>query len=131
MANVGIVLISHSVQIASGVKELIQQVIQEVPIELAAGTEDGRIGTTIEKISSAIDAANKGDGVLLFYDLGSAKMNAEVVLEMLTDDQIVIAEAPIVEGSYIAAVEASMGKTMEEILETLWTGFPANDNNMK
>ena len=44
-------------------------------------------------------------------------MNAEMALEMLPEleGRITIADAPLVEGTYIAAVEAGMGKTLEEV----------------
>jgi dihydroxyacetone kinase DhaKLM complex PTS-EIIA-like component DhaM len=51
-------------------------------------------------------------------DLGSAVMSAEMVIEMLPDemrDRIIIANAPIVEGAILAAVEASMGKPLTEV----------------
>src|SRR5699024_8581120 len=95
LANVGIVIISHSIQIAEGVKTIIQQMVHDVTVETAGGTEDGHIGTSINKITAAIERADKQDGVLIFYDLGSAKMNAEVVLEMASRDDWRIMEAPI------------------------------------
>lgn len=123
MSGVGIVLISHSEKIVQGLKEIIRQVITEVPVEVAGGTEDGDIGTNIDKIMVALRKANHGEGVLVFYDLGSAKMNAEMALEMMEEENIVISEAPLVEGSYVAAVEASTGKKLADIVESLRLGF--------
>ncbi|MGX9929974.1 dihydroxyacetone kinase phosphoryl donor subunit DhaM [Virgibacillus salarius] len=123
MAYVGIVLISHSSKIAEGAKELIRQVIKDVPIETAGGTEDLEIGTSIEKINAAIEQANQGSGVLLFYDLGSAKMNAEMAIEMTDLKAIKLVEAPIVEGAYVAAVEAGMGKNLEDVYDSVIQAF--------
>lgn len=123
MAAVGLVLISHSQKIVSGLHDLIRQVITDVPIELAGGTEDGAIGTSVDKIMKAIQKADAGAGVLVFYDLGSAKMNAEMVAEMLETDQIIISEAPLVEGAYVAAVESNMGKSLEEVNEAVKKEF--------
>lgn len=119
MEYVGIVLISHSKKVAEGVKEIIQQVIRDVPVETAGGTDDGEIGTSIEKINRAIDRAYSSKGVLLFYDLGSAKMNAELAIELAKKEKIELVEAPLVEGSYVAAVESSIGKDLETIIETI------------
>lgn len=119
MEYVGIVLISHSKKVAEGVKEIIQQVIRDVPVETAGGTDDGEIGTSIEKINRAIDRAYSSKGVLLFYDLGSAKMNAELAIELVKKEKIELVEAPLVEGSYVAAVESSIGKDLETIIETI------------
>ncbi|WP_233880749.1 dihydroxyacetone kinase phosphoryl donor subunit DhaM [Virgibacillus halodenitrificans] len=123
MAYVGIVLISHSPKVVEGTKEIIRQVNQDVAIELAGGTDDNEIGTSIDKIREAINHADKGSGVLLLYDIGSAKMNAEIAIEMADGNNIKMAEAPIVEGAYVASVEAGMGKSIDEIITTLEKNF--------
>ncbi|MYL58113.1 PTS-dependent dihydroxyacetone kinase phosphotransferase subunit DhaM [Virgibacillus halodenitrificans] len=123
MAYVGIVLISHSPKVVEGTKEIIRQVNQDVAIELAGGTDDNEIGTSIDKILEAINHADMGSGVLLLYDIGSAKMNAEIAIEMAEGNNIKMVEAPIVEGAYVASVEAGMGKSVEEIITTLEKNF--------
>lgn len=123
MNYVGIVLISHSEKVVIGVKEIIRQVVTEVPVELAGGTDDGSIGTSIEKISTAIHRADQGEGVLLFYDLGSAKMNAELAMELADFKRVELVEAPLVEGAYVAAVEASIGNKHAEIIENIAISF--------
>ncbi|MFB4167872.1 dihydroxyacetone kinase phosphoryl donor subunit DhaM [Virgibacillus sp. JSM 102003] len=123
MSYVGIVLISHSNKVAEGIKDIIRQVIKEVPIEIAGGTDENDIGTSIEKIQLAIDRANSGNGVLLFYDIGSAKMNAEVALEMTEIDDIKIIEAPLLEGAYVAAVESGMGKDLNDVYYAIMKEF--------
>lgn len=123
MEYVGIVLISHSPKLVEGLCDIIRQVIHDVPIEIAGGTDDDEIGTSVEKIMTAIENANTGRGVLVFYDLGSAKMNAEVAIEMLDTTNTKIMEAPLVEGAYVAAVESNMGKTLEEVHQTIRTEF--------
>lgn len=123
MTTVGLVLISHSPKIVEGVKDIISQVVQNVPIELAGGTDDGEIGTSIEKIQAAIERANSEKGVLLIYDIGSAKMNAELAIEMSGAVNIQIAEVPLVEGAYVAAVESGMNKSLDEVKAAVEKGF--------
>lgn len=124
MTNVGIVLISHSSNIAEGAKELIEQVVKNVPVAAAGGTDTNEIGTNVEKILSAIDQVYSEAGVILFYDLGSAMMNAEVAIELEGKGNIRIAEnVPIVEGAYVGAVESGMGHGIEQILESLGKSF--------
>lgn len=123
MSEVGIVLVSHSAKVVEGVKEIIRQVITDVPIETAGGTDDEAIGTSVEKISAAIERAGQSHGVLLFYDLGSAKMNAELACEVTGKQNVIIAEAPLLEGAYVAAVEASIGKNIAEIVHNLSINF--------
>ncbi len=120
---VGIVLVSHSEKVVLGVKEIIRQVVRDVPIELAGGAEDGSIGTSVEKITFAIQQADQGAGVLVFYDLGSAKMNAELALELSELPQVDIVEAPLIEGAYVGAVEASIGKNKPEIIASIAISF--------
>lgn len=117
MSNVGIVFVSHSEQIALGLKELTTQAIQNVSIEAAGGTDDGEIGTNLEKILSAIDSVYSDKGVLILFDLGSALMNAEMAMELSGRENILIADAPLIEGGYVAAVESSMGRSLQEVLE--------------
>ncbi len=124
MTYVGIVLISHSEKVTIGLKEIIRQVIHEVPVEAAGGTEDGEIGTSIDKIKTAIQRADQDRGVLLFYDLGSAKMNAELAIELADLRRIQLVEAPLIEGAYVGAVEASIGKNIDEIIESIEQSFP-------
>lgn len=117
MTNVGIVLISHSAKVVEGIYDIITQMVPNVKVELAGGTDDGEIGTSVEKILQAIDRAHNEKGVLLFYDIGSALMNAELAVEMTDHENVAIAEAPLLEGAFVAAVEAGMGKTLEEVKE--------------
>jgi len=123
MANVGIVLISHSAKVVEGIKDIINQVNDTVSIALAGGTDDGEIGTSIEKIQTAIDSVSHDRGVLLVYDLGSAKMNAELAIEMGALEKVKILEAPILEGAYVAAVEAGMGKDLDEVVKAVEKNF--------
>ncbi|QKY69904.1 dihydroxyacetone kinase phosphoryl donor subunit DhaM [Lentibacillus sp. CBA3610] len=123
MAYVGIVLISHSPKIVDGTKDMIRQVIKDVPIETAGGTDENAVGTSIEKIQQAIDRANNGQGVLVFYDIGSAQMNAEMAAEMTEAVDVRIMEAPLVEGAYVAAVESGMAKNIKEVADAVTKAF--------
>ncbi|NFO88754.1 PTS-dependent dihydroxyacetone kinase phosphotransferase subunit DhaM [Clostridium botulinum] len=119
---VGIVIVSHSNFIAKGVREVALQMAPEVSIVDAGGTSDGRIGTDISKITSAIESVYSDSGVLVLFDLGSAFMNTEMAIEFLDDNirgKVEIIDAPLVEGAITAAIEASMDKSLAEIKEVL------------
>ena len=119
---VGIVLVSHSISLAQGVKEIAIQMAPDVKIETAGGTEDGRIGTDINKISDAINNVYSNDGVVILFDLGSALMNTEMAIEFFDEEMkgnIYILDAPITEGAVVAAVNASMNKGLDEIISEL------------
>lgn len=117
---VGIVVVSHSQKIAEGAVELAKQMAGETKIAAAGGMEDGSIGTDVSKIIAGIEAVQDGDGVVILVDLGSAVMSSEIAIEMLEDgSNVIIVDAPIVEGTIFSAVEASIGSSMEEVLKVL------------
>lgn len=119
---VGVVIVSHSSKAAEGIKELVSQMSVDGKIATAGGTADGRLGTDVEKILNAINEVYSEDGVLILFDLGSAYMNAEMAVECLDEDmkdKVEIVDTALMEGALIAAVEASIGKSREEIKESL------------
>jgi dihydroxyacetone kinase DhaKLM complex PTS-EIIA-like component DhaM len=89
-----------------------------VCVSAAGGTEDGRLGTNAFAIADAIRAADKGDGVLVLIDLGSAALSTEMALEELTAEErarVRVSNAPFVEGAILAGVEASVGSGLAEV----------------
>ena len=115
---VGLVIVSHSATLASGVVELARQMGgDEVAIEPAGGMADppGEIGTDMELVLKAIQAAASPDGVIVLMDLGSAVMSAEMAVEMVDDVRVLLCEAPIVEGAVAAAARARTGASLEEV----------------
>jgi PTS hybrid protein len=112
MSNVGIVLISHSRALAEGAAELARQMgVGEVTVRAAGGTEDGGLGTSLELLESAVREAEGGAGVVLIADLGSSVLTAKTFLEDREDTttQVVLADAPFVEGAVAAASAAAGG----------------------
>lgn len=119
---IGIVIVSHSVKLAEGVKELAEQMVQDkVKIAIAAGTdnEENPIGTDPMKVMQAIEQVYQDDDVLVLMDLGSALMNAEIGIEFLHEDvqsKVHLIAAPIVEGTLVAAVQAMMESPIEQVI---------------
>jgi phosphoenolpyruvate---glycerone phosphotransferase subunit DhaM len=114
---VGIVLVSHSEQLASGLREVVLQVgTDAVPVEVAGGTDDGRIGTSYDRIAGAIDRADRGAGVVVLTDLGSAVLTARTVLADRPDARAVLVDAPFVEGAVAAAVIAGTGADLDTVI---------------
>jgi phosphoenolpyruvate---glycerone phosphotransferase subunit DhaM len=116
---VGLVVVSHSAKIAEGIVELAGQMAGEVRIQAAGGTDDGGLGTDAGMIAEAIEAADDGEGVLVLVDLGSAVLSASLAIDELVADDVGarsrIAEAPVVEGAVVAAVEASTGSGLDAV----------------
>ena len=116
---VGLVVVSHSRLIAEGTAELAGQMAgPEVRIVPAGGMADGAIGTDAARIAEAIGEADTGAGVVVLADLGSAVLSTRTALELLDDPAAVrLSTGPIVEGAVMAAVQASTGSTLDEVLE--------------
>jgi PTS hybrid protein len=118
---VGLVLISHSGTLVTGLREMVMQVAgDEVAVGIAGGTDDGRLGTSAphiaEALRSTLDASP--DGVLVLFDLGSAALSLELALEDLDPadrDRTRISEGPLVEGAVLAAVQASVGASLTDV----------------
>jgi phosphoenolpyruvate---glycerone phosphotransferase subunit DhaM len=113
---VGIVLVSHSSQLAAGLKLLAGQMAgPEVHIEPAGGGPDGDLGTSESLVRRAMADADQGDGVLLLCDLGSSILTVREVLDGNGDGHFRLVDAPFVEGAVAAAVVASSGATLDEV----------------
>jgi multiphosphoryl transfer protein len=114
---VGLVIVSHSAELAEGVVELAREMGGEgVRVEAAGGLDDGSMGTDAARVQGAIERAMSDDGVLVLMDLGSALMSAEMATEMFAGNgRVLLSEAPLVEGAVAAAAVARGGASLEEV----------------
>ena len=128
-SNVGIVIVSHSADVARGTAEMVRQMVgEEVPLAFCGGDPAGGLGTSVEAIMQAIDAAWSEAGIAVLVDLGGAETNSEMAIEMQPAERrgrIVICNAPIVEGAVMAATEASGGAPLEDVKRTAEELSPA------
>ncbi len=136
---VSLVLVSHVQAIALGTKMLAEQMATDtIRIEAAGGIaadttadtegvlshmpadEPMQVGTDAVRIADAVKRCWSSDGVLLLVDLGSAVLSAELALDLLPEEmskRCLISNAPLVEGAVIAALEASLGHSLEAVNE--------------
>lgn len=117
MSKLGVVVVSHVPAIAEGVVTLMKEVAKDVSITFAGGTDDNEVGTSFAKIEAAFEE-NTGEILLAFYDLGSAKMNLEMVME-LTDKEVHLYDTAFIESSYTAAALIQAGAELDAIEEQL------------
>src|ERR1700749_5108708 len=84
---VGIVIVSHSAELAEGVVALARERAGAgLSLQAAGGIgEPGVLGTDADRVRAAIEEAMSPDGVLVLMDLGSALMSAEFAVELLAD----------------------------------------------
>ena len=127
--KVGIVIVSHSPDVARGAAEMVRQMVGEaVPLAHCGGNPDGGLGTDVAKIMAAIEAAWSEAGVAIFVDLGGAETNSEMAIELLPEERqgrVVVCNAPLVEGAIMAATEAWGGASLEEVRKTAEELSPA------
>lgn len=109
---------SHSDRLAAGVRDLVAELLAGgAPPAVAGGTEDGGIGTSYELIQAAVAQADRGSGVVVLPDLGSAVLTARTVLEDDPRPDVLLVDAPFVEGAVAAAVTASTGVDLESVAQ--------------
>jgi dihydroxyacetone kinase phosphotransfer subunit len=116
-----ILLVSHSLKITDGIKEMIEQMAQSESLQIFSlgGTSEGELGSDPTKIVDTVNEAAEVDTFFVFADLGSAVLSAELAFDMLEDDQqskYILVDAPLVEGAFAAGITASVSDDIEHIL---------------
>jgi len=117
---VGIVLVSHSAEVAASVASLAKGLAggaEAVPVAPAGGTEGGGLGTSAELIAAAAASADRGAGVAVLTDLGSAVLTVKALLaegdELPENTRLV--DAPFLEGAVAAVVTAAAGADLDGV----------------
>jgi len=120
---IGIVIVSHSVKLSDGLKEMADAMSQApVPIVSAGGMDDPEspLGTDVMRVLNGIRSVQSNEGVLVFTDIGSAKLSAEMAVDLLEDNErekVRICDAPLVEGVLAAAVHIAAGAGLEDVIK--------------
>ncbi|MGC4999785.1 PTS-dependent dihydroxyacetone kinase phosphotransferase subunit DhaM [Streptomyces sp. DT195] len=119
--RVGIVLVSHSAEVAESVAGLAKALAggaTVVPVAAAGGTEGGGFGTSAELISAAAAAVDQGAGVAILTDLGSAVLTVKALLAEGDElpDATRLVDAPFVEGAVAAVVTAATGADLDAVV---------------
>ena len=116
---VGIVLVSHSARVAEAVAELATGLsggATKVPVVPAGGAPDGGLGTSSDLIAEAARSVDRGAGIAVLADLGSAVLTVKA---LLADDELPpgarLIDAPFLEGAVAAVVTASTGADLDTV----------------
>jgi dihydroxyacetone kinase phosphotransfer subunit len=119
--NVAVVIVSHSPDVARGAADMARQMVGDsVALSWCGGNPAGGLGTDVAGIKDSIDAVWNPRGVVVLVDLGAAEINTEMAIELLPEsrrERVVICNAAIVEGTVMAATEASTGGTLDDVRE--------------
>ncbi|MFD2630031.1 dihydroxyacetone kinase phosphoryl donor subunit DhaM [Oceanobacillus kapialis] len=120
MSGVGIILVSHSKKITDGLKELILEMTGDnVIIESAGGTDDGRLGSSAPLIMESLEACSECKRILIFCDMGSSILSSETAIDLVDSElqeKCTIVDGPIVEGAFVASVQAQITDDVDSIL---------------
>ena len=118
----GLVLISHSGTLVDGLRDMVAQVAGD---EVAVGDRRWDRGRSTgdqraaDRGGAPVDAGRRRrTGSLVLLDLGSAALSLELALEDLEPadrERVRVSEAPLVEGAILAAVQASIGASLDEV----------------
>ncbi|GGY32990.1 PTS-dependent dihydroxyacetone kinase phosphotransferase subunit DhaM [Streptomyces djakartensis] len=117
---VGIVLVSHSAEVASSVAAMAKGLAgggPAVPVAPAGGTESGGLGTSAELIAAAAASVDRGAGVAVLADLGSAVLTVKALLAEGDElpERTRLVDAPFVEGAVAAVVTAASGADLAAV----------------
>jgi len=117
--NVGIVIVSHSPDVAKGAADMVRQMVgANVPLAWCGGNPSGGLGTNVEAIVKALELAWSDAGVVIMVDMGGAETNSEMAIEMMPEKRrakIVVCNGPVVEGAVMAATESSSGAALDRV----------------
>ncbi|KRV48705.1 PTS fructose transporter subunit IIA [Wenjunlia vitaminophila] len=118
---VGVVLVSHSREVAASTAAMATGLVGKdpvAPIAAAGGTEDGGLGTSALAVLEAARQVDRGAGVVVLADLGSAVLTIKALLAEEDDlpERTVLADAPFVEGAVGALVTASAGAPLQAVV---------------
>jgi dihydroxyacetone kinase phosphotransfer subunit len=122
--RVGIVVVSHSAALADAVVELVRQLanldVSGPRLVAAGGMADGSLGTDAARISEAVRAADGGRGVVILADLGSGVLSTVTAVDDLLEPDVAararVSNGPLVEGAFVAAVQAGAGDGLDDVL---------------
>lgn len=119
-ALVGIVVVSHSPKIAAGVVDLVREVADsDLLVAGVGGTADGALGNDAMAVVEAIERVDRGAGVVVVVDIGSAVYATRTALELLGPERaerVRLSGGPLVEGALVAVIQASAGADLGGVL---------------
>lgn len=129
---VGVVLVSHSRDVADAVARLAVALSGGTGgrlVAAAGGAGDGGIGTSSELIVAAARRVDRGAGVVVVADLGSAVLTVRALIADEEDEEVGgpsgegtlppgtrLVDAPFLEGAVAAVVTAGAGAPLGDVV---------------
>ncbi|MDQ3325412.1 MAG: HPr family phosphocarrier protein [Actinomycetota bacterium] len=122
MSTVGVAVVAHSPALVVAAVELSRAMSTgaDVRIETATVLADDSLDDDAAAVAAAVRAADRGAGVLVVTDMGSAVEAAEKALLIIDAElrqRVRVSPGPLVEGLVAAVAAASSGSTLAEVAE--------------
>ncbi len=122
VSTVGVAVVAHSPALVVAAVELSRAMSTgaDVPIETATVLADDSLDDDAAAVAAAVRAADRGAGVLVVTDMGSAVEAAEKALLIIDAElrqRVRVSPGPLVEGLVAAVAAASSGSTLAEVAE--------------
>lgn len=114
-------IVSHSAKLGEGLVELLHQLTAGKIHIVSASGAGGQLGTNPLAIVEALNACPENQEIAAFCDLGSALLSYDMARELLpeaTQSRVTLVDAPLVEGAIAAAMEASLGGSMDKVVHS-------------
>jgi multiphosphoryl transfer protein len=132
----GIVIVSHSAELAEGLKTMALRVSKgKAPIAVAGGIDDpsNSYETNTRKILGAIESVHNDAGVIVFMDSSEAVLCAKTAIDLLDENirsNVILSVAPLAEGVITAASSSAKGSSLQTILRELDQCMEAKRNHL-
>ncbi|MEE1783568.1 PTS fructose transporter subunit IIA [Streptomyces sp. SP17BM10] len=122
--RVGIVLVSHSQELATAVRTLALALTgsdSPAPVAATGGDPDAGPGISAVLVAAATRRVDQGHGVVVLADLGSAVTTVRALLTAAEEHglpfPVRFADAPFVEGTVAAVATATAGGDLAAVLD--------------
>lgn len=116
------IIVSHSNKLASGLKDILEQInINKSRIIAIGGVDGDRLGTDPLIIKKSIEKLKDADYIFIIGDIGSSILGSQMAIDMLDEDlknKVIMLDAPIVEGAVAALVTSSVTNDIKEIINS-------------
>ena len=115
-------MVSHSKKVSEGVRDIIEGMVGSGKVKIGCVGGESTLGVSAQEVAEAIIKVYDEEGVIVFVDFGSSITGSKAALEILPENmkqKVHITNAPLVEGAFVAAVEASLGKSLEEVIKSV------------
>ena len=116
---VGIVIVSHSPKVAEGAADMVRQMVGDAcGLAYTSGDPSGALGTSVEAIlasdrSRLVECRRRHPG--RSWRRRDQQRDGDRDAAEARRERVVVCNAPIVEGSVIAATEASGGSPLSQV----------------